>query len=96
MCTLLQPVAGLYVGNLNALARTLCCKVGTLLMRYLGMPLGAHYKDSSIWYPIIEKAVWLETTLFGKRWQAYFVKKYSLKPSHLLFIFVYYVSGYGS
>ena len=43
-----------------------------------------------------EKAVWLETTLFGKRWQAYFVKKYSLKPSHLLFIFVYYVSGYGS
>ena len=45
MCTLLQPVAGLYVGNLNALARTLCCKVGTLLMRYLGMPLGAHYKQ---------------------------------------------------
>ena len=27
------------VGNLNALVRTLCCKVGTLLMRYLGMPL---------------------------------------------------------
>ena len=24
-------------------------------MRYLGMPLGAHYKDSSIWNPIIEK-----------------------------------------
>ena len=36
------------VGNLNALARTLCCKVGTLPMRYLGMPLGAHYKDASI------------------------------------------------
>ena len=43
------------VGNLNALARTLCCKVGTLPIRYLGMPLGAHYKDSSIWNPIIEK-----------------------------------------
>ena len=55
MCTLLQPVAGLYVGNLNALARTLCCKVGTLLMRYLGMPLRVHYKDSSIWNPIIEQ-----------------------------------------
>ena len=29
------------VGDLNALASTLCCKVGTLPMRYLGMPLGA-------------------------------------------------------
>ena len=37
------------VGNLNDLARTLCCKVGTLLMRYLGMPLGAHYNDSLMW-----------------------------------------------
>ena len=36
------------VGNLNTLARTLCCKVGTLPMRYLGMPLGAHYKDALI------------------------------------------------
>ena len=36
------------VGNLIALARILCCKVGTLPMRYLGMPLGAHYKDVSI------------------------------------------------
>ena len=36
------------VGNLNALACTLCCKVGTLPMRYLGMPLRAHYKDASI------------------------------------------------
>ena len=43
------------VGNLNSLACTLCCKVGTLPMRYLGVPLEAHYKDSSIWNPIIEK-----------------------------------------
>ena len=43
------------VGDLNGLARILCCKMGTLPMRYLGMPLGAHYKDSSIWNPIIEK-----------------------------------------
>ena len=43
------------VGNLNALARTLCCKVGTLPMRNLGMPLRVHYKDSSIWNPIIEQ-----------------------------------------
>ena len=31
------------VGNLGALARILCCKVGRLPMSYLGMPLGAHF-----------------------------------------------------
>ena len=50
------------VGNLNALARTLCCKVGTLPLRYMGMPLEAHYKDSSTWNPIIEK---MENRLSG-------------------------------
>ena len=30
------------VGNLNALARVLCCKGGSLPMTYLVMPLGAH------------------------------------------------------
>ena len=43
------------VENLNVLARVLCCRVGSLPMTYLGMPLGAHYKDSSIWNPIVEK-----------------------------------------
>ena len=43
------------VRNLNGLAHTLCYKVGTLPMRYLGMPLRAHYKNLSIWNPIIEK-----------------------------------------
>ena len=47
------PVGG--VENLNVLVCVLCCRVGSLLMTYLGMPLGAHYKDSSIWNPIIEK-----------------------------------------
>ena len=31
------------VGNLGALARILCCKVGRLTMYYLGMPLRAHF-----------------------------------------------------
>ena len=43
------------VENLNILTRVLCCRVGSLPMTYLGMPLGAHYKDSSIWNPIVEK-----------------------------------------
>ncbi|XP_075675064.1 uncharacterized protein LOC142644308 [Castanea sativa] len=38
------------VGNLNSLARTSCYKVGTLPMNIWE----AHYKDSSIWDPIIE------------------------------------------
>ena len=58
------------VGDLNGLARILCCKVGTLAMRYLGMPLGAHYKDSSIWNPIIEKMEkWLA------RWKRLYLSK---------------------
>ena len=40
------------VGNLDALARVLCCKVGCLPMSYLGMPLETHYKDALIWNPI--------------------------------------------
>ena len=58
------------VGNLNALAHTLCCKVGTMPMRYLGIPLGAHYKDASIWNPIIEK---MEKRLFG--WKRLYLSK---------------------
>ena len=36
------------VGNLVALARILCCKVERFPISYLGMPLGAHFKDASI------------------------------------------------
>ena len=44
------------VGNLDALAHILCCcKVGCLSMTNLDMPLRAHYKDSLIWNPIIER-----------------------------------------
>ena len=50
------------VGNLDALAHILCCKVGCLPMSYLGMPLGAHFKDASIWNPILEI---VEKKLFG-------------------------------
>ena len=43
------------VGNLDASARILCCKVGCLPMSYLGMPLGAHFRDASIWNPVLER-----------------------------------------
>ena len=40
---------------MHALAESLGCRVGTLPMTYLGMPLGASYNSPSIWNPILEK-----------------------------------------
>ena len=36
------------VGNIGALANILWCRVGSLPMKYLGMPLGTPYKTASI------------------------------------------------
>ncbi|XP_030969951.1 uncharacterized protein LOC115990243 [Quercus lobata] len=43
------------VNNLIALADILSCRVGSLPMKYLGMPLGTSFKTVSIWNPILEK-----------------------------------------
>ena len=43
------------VNNLDALANILQCRVGSLPMKYLGMPLGTSFKTASIWNPISEK-----------------------------------------
>ena len=43
------------VNNLDALANILQCRVGSLPMKYLGMPLGTSFKTASIWNPILEK-----------------------------------------
>ena len=43
------------VNNLVALASILQCKVGSLPMKYLGMPLESSFKTASIWNPILEK-----------------------------------------
>ncbi|XP_065636444.1 uncharacterized protein LOC136070428 [Quercus suber] len=58
------------VGNLDALACILCCKVGRLPMSYLGMPLGAHFKDALIWNPILER---VEKKLSG--WKQLYLSK---------------------
>ena len=60
------------VGNLHVLARVLCCRMGSLPMTYLGMPLGAHYKDLLIWKPIIEK---IERRLSGWKCLFYICQK---------------------
>ena len=43
------------VDNFDLLLIVLGCKQGTLPMKYLGLPLGAKFKDRAIWNPILEK-----------------------------------------
>uniref|UniRef100_A0A2N9EKG6 Reverse transcriptase domain-containing protein n=1 Tax=Fagus sylvatica TaxID=28930 RepID=A0A2N9EKG6_FAGSY len=52
------------VSNLPVLADILCCKIGSLPISYLGMPLGSHYKSTAVWNPIIEK---MERRLAGSQ-----------------------------
>jgi hypothetical protein len=48
------------VSNVDELASILGCRVSSLPMKYLGLPLGASFKAKSIWDGIIEKMeLWL-------------------------------------
>uniref|UniRef100_A0A2N9G0Y7 Uncharacterized protein n=1 Tax=Fagus sylvatica TaxID=28930 RepID=A0A2N9G0Y7_FAGSY len=58
------------VNNVSLLADILCCKVGALPMTYLGMPLGASFKASSVWNPILEN---IERKLAG--WKKLYLSK---------------------
>ena len=46
------------VNNVHALAEILGCRIGTLPMTHLCMPLGASHKSPTIWNPILEKIEW--------------------------------------
>ena len=60
------------VCNIQSLSNILQCRVGSLPMTYLGMPLGTLYKTPSIWNPILErmekKLLGLEAALLVKGW----------------------------
>ena len=43
------------VENIDVLAAILRCRVGSLPLKYLGMPLGTPYKTTSMWNPILER-----------------------------------------
>ena len=58
------------VSNIQSLANILQCKVGSLIMIYLGMPLGSLYKTTTIWNPILER---LEKKLSG--WKRLYLSK---------------------
>jgi hypothetical protein len=50
------------VGDVEELANILECGVASLPLKYLGLPLGAKYKDAHMWNSIIEK---MEVRLAG-------------------------------
>ena len=76
--------------NILLLVDVLGCKQGSLPMKYLGLPLGAHFKDRSIWNPILEK---VERKLTG--WKCYYLSKGgrdTLIKSTLLSLPTYFLS----
>ena len=58
------------VCNIDLLLNVLGCKQGSLPMKYLGLPLGANFKDKTIWNPILEK---MERKLAG--WKRLYLSK---------------------
>ena len=58
------------VDDVHALADILGCRVGTLPISYLGMPLGASHNSPSIWNPILEK---IERKMAG--WKKLYLSK---------------------
>ena len=58
------------VPNVHVLAKILGCRIGSLPMTYLGMPLGASHKSPTIWNPILER---IERKLAG--WKKMYLSK---------------------
>ncbi|XP_062156716.1 uncharacterized protein LOC133864405 [Alnus glutinosa] len=78
------------VDDVESLAHILGCRIGSLLMTYLGMPLGASFKSLSIWNGVIEK---VERRL--ARWKKLYLSKggrVTLIHSTLSSIPTYYLS----
>ena len=58
------------VNNVDALVNILHYRVGSLLMKYLEIPLGTSFKIASIWNPVLEK---MKKKLFG--WKRLYLSK---------------------
>ena len=58
------------VSNVHVLVEILGCRIRSLPMTYLGMPLGASHKSPTIWNPILEK---IERKLAG--WKKMYLSK---------------------
>ena len=78
------------VHNLDLLLNVLGCKQGTLPIEYLGLHLGAKFKDKTIWNPILEK---IERRLVGwKRLYLFKGGKVTLIKSTLSNLPTYFLS----
>ena len=78
------------VSNIHNLANILHCRVGSLPMIYLGMPLGTSYKTASIWSLILKR---MEKKLAG--WKRLYLSKggrLTLLKSTLSSLPTYYLS----
>ena len=64
----LVPVGGVH--NLEALVGLLGCGQSSLPLKYLGLPLGAKFKELSVWNPILER---MERRLAG--WKRMYLSK---------------------
>ena len=49
----LVPIGGVH--NMEALVGLLGCGQSSLPLKYLGLPLGAKFKDLFVWNPILKK-----------------------------------------
>ena len=93
-------VVGL-VHNIDLLLLVLGCKQGSLRMKYLGLPLGAKFKDKTTWNPILEK---MERRLAG--WKRLYLSKggrvtlikstLSSLPTYFLYLLVWLTELRGS
>ena len=86
----IQIYNGFRIWNIDALATILQCRVGSLPMKYLGMPLGTPYKTASVWNPILAR---MEKKLSG--WKHLYLSKggrLNLLKSTLSSLPTYYLS----
>jgi hypothetical protein len=78
------------VVDVESLANIFGCRVAMLPIKYLGLPLGASYKSTSIWSSIVEK---MERCLTGwKRLYLFKGGKLTLIKSTLSNFSMYYLS----